>query len=418
MKIFWSWQSDTPGKTGRHFVREALAAAIETLKQPPDIEEPSERERRESLHVDQDRAGVPGSPDLARTILEKIDKSAVFVGDVTAVGATFDNKKKLMNPNVAIELGYALRALTDRALVMVMNEHYGAREDLPFDLRHKAGPILYRLAPDADKKTIEAEKRRLAGELVNALRPYLSAPATAAVPAFKETPSKVNPAVYFDIGEHLAKVGEPGVDEIQFSYSSTNGLYLRLISTRSFTAPIPLAQLLALVKNHRYLQPLHDRHREGFQRINKYGVIICEPNRNRQHLTASTQVFPNGEMWGFNAHLLTQRRAGGEVLLPSEAIEHAFGSSLSNYLKFANVALQIDPPFTLEAGITGIEGAYIAMPNDQVWGPIHQSQISHRAILNDPSLESGGQWLLKFFEKIYDLTGYPRPKGLYNFPAD
>ena len=24
MKIFWSWQSDTPGKTGRHFVRDAL----------------------------------------------------------------------------------------------------------------------------------------------------------------------------------------------------------------------------------------------------------------------------------------------------------------------------------------------------------------------------------------------------------
>jgi hypothetical protein len=34
MKIFWSWQSDTSGKTGRHFVREALMDAIKQLKVP------------------------------------------------------------------------------------------------------------------------------------------------------------------------------------------------------------------------------------------------------------------------------------------------------------------------------------------------------------------------------------------------
>jgi len=31
MKVFWSWQADTHGKTGRHFVREALADAIKLL---------------------------------------------------------------------------------------------------------------------------------------------------------------------------------------------------------------------------------------------------------------------------------------------------------------------------------------------------------------------------------------------------
>jgi len=29
MKIFWSWQADTDGKTGRHFVRDALTEAVE-----------------------------------------------------------------------------------------------------------------------------------------------------------------------------------------------------------------------------------------------------------------------------------------------------------------------------------------------------------------------------------------------------
>src|ERR1700719_4702491 len=102
MKVFWSWQSDTPGKIGRHFVRDALNAAIQQLKQAPDIEEPTERETRSALHLDQDRKGIPGSPDLARVILEKIEQSAVFVADVTPVGIAAtehaqEPRKKVIN---------------------------------------------------------------------------------------------------------------------------------------------------------------------------------------------------------------------------------------------------------------------------------------------------------------------------------
>jgi hypothetical protein len=86
MKVFWSWRSDTDGKTGRFFVRDALKEAIDQLKQAPEIEEPSAREGREALHFDQDVQGVTGSPDLARTILDKIDAAHVVVADVTLVG--------------------------------------------------------------------------------------------------------------------------------------------------------------------------------------------------------------------------------------------------------------------------------------------------------------------------------------------
>src|SRR6266852_6191377 len=161
MKVFWSWQSDTPGKIGRHFVRDALSVAIEHLKEIAEIEEPPAREARSAMHLDQDRKGIPGSPDLARLILEKIEQSAVFVADVTSVGITTTQReethpKKVINPNVAIELGYALHALGDRAFLMVMNEHYGSRADLLFDLQSKAGSVVFRLPPDADRKTITA----------------------------------------------------------------------------------------------------------------------------------------------------------------------------------------------------------------------------------------------------------------------
>ena len=86
MKIFWSWQSDTPGKTGRHFVRAALNEAIEQLRQPQQVEEPDEAARRDDLHVDAGREGVRGSPNLADIILEKIAASTCVIADVTPVG--------------------------------------------------------------------------------------------------------------------------------------------------------------------------------------------------------------------------------------------------------------------------------------------------------------------------------------------
>ena len=67
MKIFWSWQSDTPGKTGRFLIRDALRAAIDQLKQTRDIEEPT----RESLHLDQDIQGVQLAPYSAKSMLQR-----------------------------------------------------------------------------------------------------------------------------------------------------------------------------------------------------------------------------------------------------------------------------------------------------------------------------------------------------------
>jgi len=189
MKIFWSWQSDTPGKIGRFFIRDALKEAINALKEPSDIDEPQEREIKNSLHLDQDRQGILGSPDLAATIFKKIRETTVFIADVTPVAETPEKevegekvKKKTMNPNVAIELGYAIGSLSDNAVLMVMNAHYGKRIDLPFDLQHKAGPIFFSLPPDADAIKIKSEAANLKNQLIDALSPYLkTAPAPSKV---------------------------------------------------------------------------------------------------------------------------------------------------------------------------------------------------------------------------------------------
>jgi hypothetical protein len=173
VKIFWSWQHDTPGKIGRFLIRDALQEAIDQLKQAPDIEEPT----RESLHLDHDIQNVTGSPDLTRTIFSKIDVSAVVIADVTLIGhvvATDDVNKKLINSNVAIELGYALHARTDHNVLLVFNQHYGKHEDLPFDLRHKGGAVVFNLRPDAGRQEIEEEKKKLKIQFVGKLKPFVT----------------------------------------------------------------------------------------------------------------------------------------------------------------------------------------------------------------------------------------------------
>lgn len=128
--IFYSWQSDIPSKANRSFIQTALKRAIEAVK------------KKESIAVepvfDSDTRNVAGAPKISDTIFSKIEASSVFVADVTIIrrssGKTARDRKALPNPNVLVELGYALKALGDERLVLVANTSFGRIEDLPFDL--------------------------------------------------------------------------------------------------------------------------------------------------------------------------------------------------------------------------------------------------------------------------------------------
>jgi len=180
MKFFWSWQSDTPGKTGRYFVRDALLAAIRQLRHPEDVEEPTSAAHREAMELTSDRQGVTGSPPLAATIKRRIDECKVFVADITPVSKVPRRKgvkeKRNMNINVGIELGYAIRAHGEEQVLLVLNEHYGGRDFLPFHLQDLGGPITYHLPADATQEQIDAETSKLRGKFVTAIREFLKKP--------------------------------------------------------------------------------------------------------------------------------------------------------------------------------------------------------------------------------------------------
>ena len=110
---FYSWQSDLPNSTNRGFIQNALERAAKAIREDDSIKvEPV---------VDRDTAGVPGSPDIATTIFEKIDASQVFVCDVSIINDQ-EKARPTPNPNVLIELGYALSVLTSERVLMVIGD--------------------------------------------------------------------------------------------------------------------------------------------------------------------------------------------------------------------------------------------------------------------------------------------------------
>lgn len=183
MKIFWSWQSDTPQDEGRHFVRDVIAALADELNYNVEAEDAERQDgdgqggeptAESRVEVDHDTRGVGGSPPIADTILKKIRKAAVLVADVTPI-ATTTGGKRVPNPNVMIELGYAMEVLGHERIVLVMNTVDGAGiKHLPFDLRHWRAPVTYKLHKGATDNQRDAAAQQLRSDLKARVKPGLA----------------------------------------------------------------------------------------------------------------------------------------------------------------------------------------------------------------------------------------------------
>ena len=168
--IFFSWQSDTPNAVGRSMIEACLERAIGQLQADAEVEL-ADRE----LAMDKDTLHVPGSPAIAETIYGKIDRAVVFLSDLTYV-ALRPNGDGIPNPNVLIEHGWALKSLSSRRVISVMNIALGDPDQhkLPFDLRHVRRPILYACPFDAKPEDRAIAREELTRHLTVALKAIFS----------------------------------------------------------------------------------------------------------------------------------------------------------------------------------------------------------------------------------------------------
>ena len=142
--VFFSWQSDLPET--RTTIFWALDRAVRDLNRGSTIEE--------ALRVDQDTDKVAGWPDIAATILAKIECCELFIADLTPINGPNPESRLTPNPNVLLELGYALATGMGRTrIVCIVNDAYlpeGDLSRLPFDVRG-GRPLLFSLQDPANR---------------------------------------------------------------------------------------------------------------------------------------------------------------------------------------------------------------------------------------------------------------------------
>jgi hypothetical protein len=170
INIFYSWQSDSPSSTNRNFIKSALEKTIQSLKK-------GSEDIQVEMRVDTATDALPGSPDIAASIFEKISNSQIFLCDVTIINSPSTVEKIIRsltkkivrqtpNPNVLVELGFAVSCLGWDKIICVVNTAQGKVEDLPFDIRGRR-MCAYRY-PDSSKSKEEI-KSQLVGTLKYAL---------------------------------------------------------------------------------------------------------------------------------------------------------------------------------------------------------------------------------------------------------
>ncbi|CAA2137259.1 hypothetical protein [Hyphomicrobium sp. ghe19] len=410
MKVFWSWQSDTPGKIGRHFVREALEQAIAELNSSDELSE-----AMREISLDHDRKGVPGSPDLANTILEKIAASDVFVADVTAVGtAGQDSDKRLINSNVAIELGYALHALSDRRLIMVMNEAYGSREDLPFDLRHKAGPIIFDLGPQASNVEIKKIGASLAAEIKIALKAIRSSFPSNALKFERQSSNIGDPSRFVEVGSPIVSHQNK-----KFFIPEKPVFYLRVIPTAAVPALRRADALTIARQGPDHLWPFGARVNGASWEPNAQGAIAFDADWPAGVVRSAAQLFLSREIWGFDAELTSNPEGYGNAI-PWGAAEQAFRDMLPKYLKFAVEKLGVSLPVDVVAGAFGVRDYVLLYRRDPFRDGLPALHADVEVTTRVASLQTSAinSALLKIFDAFFDAAGIQRPKNLYDFPGE
>jgi len=422
--VFYSWQSDTPSNVNRTFIEKALEAAIDRVRSDLTLDAAV---REVPIQLDKDTQGVPGSPPIAATILEKIETCSAFVADLTFVGESLATLQTLRsagprffpNPNVLLEYGYAFRCHGHGRMISLLNTAFGEShaENLPFDLRHLRWPIKYHLGSNADKADRKAAFEPLVASLAGALKlileSHVSGNTKAAVEELDRREAlKNDPAVFCEDVKELIPETPFGFKISLEELPNEGRAYLRLYPLEA-VPPFTTALEARNAASKGGLRPMGTDLSGWTPGRNVFGAIVyASPVEGKlYHLT---QLFLTRELWGVDALALnatfckdfTPTAKSGYIA--STYVERVFTETLSNYLNFAKTSLNVPQPLQLEAGLTGVKGYPMALQHG-LHGRILTENVRWTGTI--PSYDITSEDILKpFFDYMWAECGIIRPQ--------
>ena len=418
-KVFFSWQDDLTPAHHHFFVRDALRDAVDQIAEADGVDDAPRPE------IDHDTLDVPGSPEIVATIHRKIDGAAVFVADVTPVGMTDPaaNRprmeaerrpppKHLPNPNVMDELGRADRAIGANRVVTVANAHYyPGPEALPFDWRHRRGPVTYRLEPEATASQVKAERAVLARALVERLRPALAAAQgdrPAPPPILARPPLVSDPALW--AGTETGVVFNVDGRQQRMTARLPDGprLFVRL-RAKNWTNATRVELRETMLRDNVLLWISAGGPTNGWTGVNTDGAFAAshgeQPSPTEIAAKAFTQWFmDDGEIWAVDTVSFLEQNG-----------EWTFTATLplgfiAAFIKSATEALRArapDGPIEIEIGATGLTRSSMTtgMRTDQTFGVA--DRVSARRTDTAWSPATRNALLLDFWNQLMDAYGRP-----------
>ena len=388
--IFFSWQSDRPAKEGRSFLEQALKDAVARIARDVTVEDAV----RDGLEVDKDTKGVPGSPSIIETIFRKIDRAAVFVPDLTFVGAR-GTGGLTPNPNVLIEYGWALKSLTRSRIAAVMNVAHGAPHGaLPFDLAHMRFPITYNLQTSTSAEERRSEQKRLSAAFEDAIRLVLTSPEHLATRSPEPKPEVFPEKQPVDSGGRFRKSD----DAIGITWRELPAQTIPSLEVRLPDGPAMWLRLLPSVDPKRIWSAteLRDtaRHsgkhllipfvRDGIEYLRAedgFGVFSKEGTFNSIVRSWSLAfAFETGEIWSVD----TFHFGVGQDKLYLESIVKLYVASSADYDEYLQL-LGIEQPYRWIAGLSGIKNRRLAIVPPSGFSSVYEGP----ECLSDPIVGTG-----------------------------
>ena len=364
----------------------------------------AEFEEADRPEIDHDTRGVPGIPEIATTILEKIERAAVFVADVTPIAVSAGGKH-VANPNVMIELGYAKKAVgTDRIILVWNTALTGTRpEDLPFDLRHRRAPISFALEASATRAELGAARSELARHLHNAIAATLSAaPAPAAAAVRRQAHEPGEPSVWLGAADPLpVNTGDSG--GVRMRVGNAPRGYARLIPTNWERCENSLQTLQSGLRT-----PIPVGRFQGLDwGATRGGLLVYRSSTRIQAggiTPSATRWFrDNGEFWGVDSSFFTP--GVGHLAFSNgyaaECLEHWLRHN-------AVLARQIGASgtFDVSIGIDVLEGTIWGGQTGGTWHAL-EDRVQHDFQLSDTAAPTIALEVSRFINKAREAYGLP-----------
>lgn len=399
MRVFWSWQNDYEPETNRQFIRSTLNEAVKQAGKELGLE-PAERPE-----LDHDTKNTPGMAEITNTILKKINESAVFVADLTPIGET-DGGKALPNPNVMIELGWALKALGPERIIAVMNTHSGyTPDDLPFDIRHRRA-MTYELAPGASKADRAVIRKRLTSELTYALKTnlgqYVEDQAEAA--SYEAIPAKEgDPSVWAAYGGQLDFVDTVNISRRVSAADGPRG-YIRIIPA-GWKTEIPSVSKIQNAKDGQDVWPMAEGSGSGDYGPCEEGFVRFWHTGDDETANISMWFDETGEFWITHGTAIAAWK-DGKKMLRIDSLLRGWRNNLRSVMKFFDEHGALAAR-RVEAGVVDIKGTMWPAQMLSFSAPARKSKTIVQTQQRDWSEEAQIQFLTDAYNKIRDNFALP-----------